>query len=165
MRTSNQIKIAIITLVVGVIIYSALGLATVIGGATIYERIPEDNFTISPSLNSVLIIKNNAPFSFPFVNPLFLGGVRVINSTGNITCEIEGYNCGDKIIDVGRISAGESKEIDFSITPDGNNFTISLNAYINIFLSFPIKSKVIGCKNVGVVYQQLYRCEEIKATK
>lgn len=162
MRTPNQIKTAIITLVVGIIIYSVLGLAMVISGATIYDRIPETNFTISSNLNSVLILKNNAPLSFPFVNPLFLGGVKVINSTGNITCKIGMHNCGEKIIDIGRISAGESEEIGFSITPHKNNFTISLDAYINIFRSFLITSKVIKCDNIGTVKQSLYKCGAIK---
>jgi hypothetical protein len=63
--------------IIGILIYSGLGIFFLYIGTTIYDDIPENEFTISSEKTFTMIIQNNAPLSFPFVEPHFVGQVKI----------------------------------------------------------------------------------------
>lgn len=130
--------------IIGILIYSGLGIFFLYIGTTIYDDIPENEFTISSEKTFTMIIQNNAPLSFPFVEPHFVGQVKIINSSRNTTCMTQyiggNVSCENRSIDLATIPAGESKHIRFTIKPNSGNFTIEMDAFSN-FIITQIRSK------------------------
>ena len=133
-------KIIAVSIIIGIILYSVAGICFLSMGTTIYDDIPENEFTISSEKTFTMIIQNNAPLSFPYVEPLFIGQVKIINSSGNATCMIlqvlgGDMPCESHRIDLAAIPSGESKDITFTIKPNGENFTIAMDALSNFIIT------------------------------
>jgi hypothetical protein len=142
-------KIIVTSIIIGIILYSVVGVYFLSMGTTIYDDIPENEFTISSDKKFTMIIQNNAPLTFPYVEPLFLGQVKIINSSKNATCmtQVVGGNiisCESHGIDLATIPTGESKTIEFTIKPNGGNFTIEMDAFSNFIYTQKLsKQKIV----------------------
>lgn len=137
------------SIIIGILLYSGAGIYFLSQGTTIYDDIPDDEFTISSEKTFTMIIQNNARLTFPFVEPLFLGQVKIINSSKNATCmtQVVGGNiisCESYRIDLATIRPGERKEITFTIKPNGENFTIEMDAFSNFIITQKLsKQKIV----------------------
>jgi len=151
-------------ILIGILIYVGLGSIFVYLGTTIYDDFPTTNFTFSEYVPHSVILRNNAPFSFPFVNPAFIGYINIIDGKEQINCFVESGKgkipCESNSIDLGYIPAGEDKNFKVYITPSNNyNFTIQINSYLNFLIkNIQTKSKSFECTYEG---NNLYFCRQI----
>ena len=145
-----------------IIIYVVLGSFFILLGTTIYDDFPTENFTFNENKPRSMILRNNAPFTFPYVNPAFMGSINITNSTGETNCFVESRKgkspCGTNSIDLGYIPTGEDSSIKVTLTPNNNNFTLKMNAYLNYLINIPVKSKTFKCINQG---NNLDSCNQI----
>ena len=121
-------------------------------GSTIYDDFPDKGITFNEYTPRTIIIRNNAPFTFPFVNPGFMTRVNIINQSGNISCQVEtgkgNIDCNRTSIDLGVISAGNEKNVKiFLSSSDNSNFSIQIDAYLNLLHNVQVQSKIIRCMN------------------
>ena len=139
-------------LIIAIVLYSVAGACFLSEGTTIYCDIPKnETFTISSEKTFTIYIQNNARLTFPFVEPLFSGRVKLIEPSGNTTCMtqvIGGDNvrCEDYNINLGTIPSGEIKSFGFTIEPNGENFTIEMDAFSNSIITQKLsKQKIVEC--------------------
>ncbi len=96
-----------------ILIYVILGAIFLSLGTTIYDDFPEGNFTLTEYTKYHMILKNNAPFTFPFVNSAFIGSVNITKTTGKTECFVnsaKGYlPCKTNPIDLGYIPPEKAK--------------------------------------------------------
>lgn len=144
----NKIMVSIILGIIGILLYIGAGVYFLSMGTTIYDDIPDDEFTISSEKTFTMIIQNNERLTFPFVEPLFFGQVKIINSSGNATCMTQVLGgtipCENGSIDLAAIRPGESKQITFTIKPNGENFAIEMDAFSNCVITQKLsKQKIV----------------------
>lgn len=163
-----KVKNIIITSLIGIIIYIVLGTLFIFIGTTIYNDFPNTNFSFSGVSRYSVTLRNNAPFTFPFVNPAFSGTIKILDINGEVSCFVVGNKgklpCETTIIDLAYIPAGGDKSFSIYLNPNNNNkFSIQISAYLNFIINIKAKTKILTCTNQGkdTLGDNLYLCKEI----
>lgn len=139
----DKIKKAIIPVVIGLVVgiagYSVLGVFSYSNNTVIYDEFPEQFFynPVNPDPEFRLRVHDNSPWSFPFINPFY-------NLHSSIEAENNAYvyfkgsgnklrNFTDFSIDLGRIDAGDYKEVTIILHPDEGNLTLKIDVYLDFW--------------------------------
>jgi len=153
--------------IVGILIYTSLGSLFTIRGLVIYDNLPQGEFIIE-GRDFKFTVKNNAPFSFPFVNLPIMVGLEISNTSVPVECMIwtaKGYvSSKEAVLDLGYIPVGKSEEVTFTLKPRRTSFTITARCYADI-LGLRIMS---ATRSVRIAYvrpilqsQDYYKVERI----
>jgi len=145
---------AIFSIIIGVIVYSILGVFTYTSNTVIYDKFPEQ-FNSDPLDHEKLEFKvrNNAPLTFPLINPFYTlrCSVEAENDayvyfigTGN-----KRRNFTDYFLDIGRINAGDFDETAIYLRPDKGNLTLRLDVYLRFWIDFRATSRVYTIEYLG----------------
>ena len=151
-------------ILVTILIYIVLGSIFIYFGTTIFNDLSAPNIIINEYAPHSVIIRNNAPFTFPFVNPSFIGSIYITGTSEKVTCSVQSVSgnipCETTQIDLGTIDAGKQTTFYFYINPNGNNFSITMNSYLNyLIIKVNPKSSTLRCVNHGNNLAS-YTCEQ-----
>ena len=94
--------------------------------------------------------RNNSPLNFDQLNPIIIGKISILDNT-DVECMVLGLGgmkpCSERNIDLGKIKSGESGKLKFTITPNGNDFSLRATPYLNFFTNIELESKTRHCTN------------------
>lgn len=138
-------------------IYIVLGVFITSIGTTVYYGISE-NDTFSEYDTHQIQIQNNAPFTFPYVNPTFRLYLKTTNDTecfiGDAKAE---RSCEDTPINLGYIPVGDPKSIRVTLISNGDNFSIMTNIDQDYLLfQLHAENNTLNCVNQG---NTMYICK------
>mgnify|MGYP001129138179 CR=1 FL=1 len=124
-------------IVATILIYVTLGGLVTVRGIVIYDSFPREDFVIDDNTQFYFDARNNAPFTFPFVNFPFAASLEISNTTGKVGCEIataKGYvSWNATILDLGQIPVGQTGRVTFRLRPNRNGFTVKCTIHANVF--------------------------------
>jgi len=141
---TKKVILVIVSILTGILFYTAIGIWINIVSVRIYDEFPEW-FTIYPPISEIELkcsIYNNAPLTFPYINPFYVVCVTVIepkNGTFAFFKDIGGKKCNftDYVIDLGRIDPGDSRRFSFFLHVYEGNITFRVETFLQ-FISFKI---------------------------
>ena len=146
---------ASIIIVIAVIVYPVLGIITYTNNTVVYDEFPDQfNFNPNSSQQSLgLRIGNNAPMTFPLINPFYIlrCSVEAENDAyvSFIAIGNKQTNFTDKHIDVGRINAGDFDDITILLHPDEGNLTLKVDVYLKFWMEVRATSNVYEIEYLG----------------
>lgn len=164
----SKIIISVVVLIIVTIISIGVLILSAYLNMDIYTNFanPEEIWTFGTFVNPVIIFANNSPVSINGINTLFLGKVTIVESSGPIECKVFGVSgktsCESITIDLASIDSGHSKELKFSIDPDGNDFVLKATPYLEFFIDIELPSKSWECilQEDSTNSQNAYLCSE-----
>jgi len=130
----------LITIIVGIIIYSVIGILTYAGNTVIYDKFPEEFYCYPPDHEQILTVRvrNNAPLTFPFLNPFYTLRVTIEADNAAFAYFIglggKKRNFTDWYCDIGRIDSGSFDEVDIHLHADEGNLSLKVNVYLSFWV-------------------------------
>lgn len=140
----NKVIYSVITIVLGIMVYSIIGVLTYCNSTAICDKFPQDFFcdAIKPEQSLTVSIRNNAPLSLPFINPFYSLHTDVEAENEAFVYFIglgdEKCNFTEWGFDLGRIDAGHYDETTLYLHVDEGNLTLRIDVYL-IFI-VPIRA-------------------------
>jgi len=136
-----------IALIVTILFYTGIGIASNAGGIVVYDDFPRNPFY--PTKAYTLTIRNNNALNInPTITPLFLAYIESTNAT--CTYAWEGNpECNQSTIDVGKIDPGQSYRLPINVQPEKRNFTIKISVHLNLWNVFRISA---GSRSIHFKY-------------
>jgi len=127
---------AVIGILVGVIIYSLVGIFSYASNTIIYDEFPEEFYCqpSNPEETLTIRVRNNAPLTFPFLNPFYKLRVT-IEADNRAFVYFMGLggkkrNFTDWVLDIGRIESGDYEDTDIYLHVDEGNLTLRVDVYL-----------------------------------
>ena len=155
-RIGLKVVFTLAVIVTTIVAYSLIGVCVYITGARIYDEFP-DNFILGePSSEQELEcrINNNAPLSFPFINPFYAVRIAIVDSENNASAYFVGVgdkkrNFTDYSLDVGMIEPGNSETFRFFFYPKEGNATFRVEVYLSFVTHILATSKMYSVEYHG----------------
>lgn len=152
---TKKIVIPVVVALVLIAVYSIFGTLMYVNSIVIYDKFPEQFFynPLNDEEEFELSVHNNSPLTLPFLNPFysFSGSIEAEN---NAFGYFIGYgqlkrNFTDYSLDLGRINAGESKQIGIFLHPDEGNLTLKIDIYFDFLVKIKATSKTYSIEYLG----------------
>ena len=145
-----------------IVLYAVFGSIFLYFGTTIDDDFPVQNFKFNENEPRLMTLQNNAVIDVSFLKPSFMGSINIINSTGETNCFVKSNKgkipCKNSLLNLRYIPREDQRSITITLTPNNNNFTLKMDAYLNYLINIPVKSKTFKCINQE---KNLYSCNQI----
>lgn len=136
---------AAVVILIGMLIYAVLGGFANSTNVRIYDEFPSE-ISISvdnPEQQLGFSIHNNAPMTFPFIDPFYNVGITLTGSENDTFAYFNNgqvRNFTEYYVDLGKIDSGSSSNIEFWLHLGPHNVTFNIIVYYSFFFTFQVSS-------------------------
>jgi hypothetical protein len=137
---------AVVTIVVGIIVYSLIGVAMYISGTVIYDGTPTEFscYPNNPEWELDINVRNNAAATLPFINP-FYGVKAKVEGNNDTFAYFMGLgnsprNFTDYYLDIGKIDSGSERPVAIKLHVAEGNFSLTVDVYLKFLLNMKAAS-------------------------
>ena len=155
-----KIKIlgATITIAVGIVLYSVIGVYVNVSSVSIHDEFPDHFRIYTPVPEQTLTVRvyNNAPMTLPYMNP-FYGLSVTIEAENNAFAYFRGlgnkkHNFTDTSLSLGRIDSGKNEDADIVLHLDEGDLRMTISVHFRFGISIPCTSRTYFIEYQDEVY-------------